>query len=194
MPIALVTQDHPSRQAAEACAREVFKRAYNADLRDFPALLVASRSLSGEVEAVAGVRTAWTGFFSERYLPAPIESLLVSPSGQRADRDAVIEFTTLASRRPAAVLSLIESLRTLALHWGFEWAFFTATARLRFLLRMRDIPLVELARADASRLSTSSDWGSYYGTQPAVCAVHATKAEVFCPSPSSGGMRPQLVA
>ncbi len=173
MPFALVTPDHPFRGAAEACAREAFKRAYDAKLLEFPRLLVVSRSVAGKVEAVAGIRTAGTEFFSEQYLPARVETVISGISNQVVDRRRIIEFTTLASERPAAVLALFDSLGSLAMHWGFEWAFFTATVRLRHLLRIRNIPLIELARADPARLVKADDWGSYYGTAPAVCAIQS---------------------
>ena len=52
-----------------------------------------------------------------------------------------------------------------------RWAFFTATARLRNLLRRAGIPLIELASADPRRIDDAASWGSYYQQDPRVVLV-----------------------
>jgi hypothetical protein len=185
MKIAMVSRNHPMRESAESCARAVFRDRYRAEIEEFPDLLIASCTTSGGVIAVAGLRTATTGFFSERYLPAPIESVLSRVASVPVDRSTVIEFTSFASLHPKAAMVLMGTLRVLVPHWGFQWSFFTATARLRRLLSLESIPMTVLTRADPARLVDAGRWGTYYDTDPVVCAVSRAQLMELANLPAS---------
>ena len=171
MTLALISPGHLQRSEAEACARTVFLQAYGAKLREFPHLLAAWQTTSGRITAVTGLRTSASGFFSECYLSAPVESVLGRLATAPVERGRILEFSMLASTDPNAAIALIAALRINALHWGFSWAFFTATSQLRTLLRRQGIVLTELAVADRRFAPNPVDWGEYYQTDPIVCAV-----------------------
>ena len=177
MSLALISPGHRLRPEAEACARDVFRETYGAKVRELPLLLAAWQSFSGRITAVTGLRTSASGFFSEYYLPGPVETVLGRLAEASVERGRILEFSTLASTDPNAAIALIGALRINALHWGFDWAFFTATAPLRTLLRRQGIVLTELAAADPLRAPRAADWGSYYRTNPIVCAVPRAQTE-----------------
>ena len=53
----------------------------------------------------------------------------------------------------------------------YRWIVFTATSAVRGILQGFDAPLVELARADGTRVANSPDrWGRYYENDPRVLA------------------------
>jgi hypothetical protein len=52
-----------------------------------------------------------------------------------------------------------------------EWAIFTATRALRALLQRGGLNMIELARAEPSRVKNPNDWGNYYKHDPRVMAV-----------------------
>jgi hypothetical protein len=167
--IAVMT-DHPSRAEAEACARRSYDLVYGARLGTFPPRLMALAEAGG-IQAVAGLRTVEDGFFCERYLGDSLSCVLARHTGSRVDARTVVEVTSLAAARPAAFLRLVTGLRTWIPRHGFEWAVFTATRRLRRTLVGLDLSLISLAKADSARVENAADWGSYYATDPAVCAV-----------------------
>lgn len=169
----IVPPPHPLRAAAEACIRGVYEQVYGADGLEFPGTLIAWASTEGLPMCAAGLRTCGDGFFSEIYLDAPIERLLTTTGGTTVRREAVIEVTTLASRRTDLSASFLFQLAGFCRGAGFDWCFFTATERLRSLLRRLGIPTVELAPADPARVRAPERWGSYYQHAPLVCAVHS---------------------
>ena len=57
-----------------------------------------------------------------------------------------------------------------------EWGVFTATAPLRRLLRRAGMTHSELGAARPERLSDPSVWGSYYASDPRVCAFSDSSA------------------
>lgn len=56
---------HRLRGAAEECAARIYAARYGARLQVFPDMMAALRSTDGAIGAVAGVRLATGGFFSE---------------------------------------------------------------------------------------------------------------------------------
>jgi hypothetical protein len=162
---------HPLRAAAEAHIRQIYACSYGATLDGFPDLLLAGMSQRSEIAVAAGVRTAGTGFFSECYLEASIESVLRRVGGGAAERARILEFTTLASDRADLTVAFLRRLALMAEHWGFDWAFFTATERLKELLNSLGLDLIQLATADPGRIERAQRWGGYYRAGPVVYAV-----------------------
>lgn len=166
----LVPPDHPRRAETEDAIRAAFRREHDARLAGFPRTLVAQIDERGVVCAAA-LRFAEDGFFSERYLEGPVEETVSRHSGVRAERDTLAEVGSLASARPGQVWSLVGGVIHHLHGLGIRWAVFTATARLRTLLRWSGVPLIELAAADPSRVEDPDDWGGYYHHDPRVMAV-----------------------
>lgn len=185
MRLILADARHPLRPTVEAAVRAVYARQYGATDPVLPPRLMAGLDADGAVRCVAGLRPA--PFFSEIYLDEPIESLLTSVGGQPVARDRIIEVSALAAPRPGAAMALARAVVALCRRDGFEWAFFTATARLRVLLRRAGVPLVPLAPARADRVNEPRAWGSYYLHDPQVCAVHHAMPTVV---PSDAPIRP----
>ncbi len=170
MALISVTPDHALRTEAEACIQRSYGLTYGARVVQFPKLLMALANCDG-VQAVAGLRTEADGFFCERYLAKNIPATLKQVANATADNATIVEVTSLAALRPSSFLRLIMTLRTWIPRRGFEWAIFTATERLRQTLQTQNLPLIPLAKADPSCVGNAVDWGSYYATDPMVCAV-----------------------
>ena len=169
--VVLIGRSQALRRQAEACIKDVYRQAFGAQNLVLPSTLIALVAEPDRVLCAAGLRVADEGFFSEVYLDRPIEEILSSRSGTTVARNAIFEVTTLASCHAEASTLFLRQLAVLGTCAGFRWAFFTATARLRSLLRQLGIPIFEMAPADPSRLVDADRWGSYYAHAPQVCAV-----------------------
>ncbi|MGO8918458.1 MAG: thermostable hemolysin [Stellaceae bacterium] len=184
--VILASLSHSLRAQAEACIRTVYKRVFGARDLVFPGTLAALVDDKDRPLCAAGLRTAGEGFFSEIYLDAPIERILSARSGRSVAREAVFEVTTLASRSAEASPRFLRHLAILGKSAGFEWSFFTATARLRALLGRLGGPILDLGPADPQRLANAERWGSYYAHSPRVCAVHDQWLEDGAARPREG--------
>ncbi len=169
--VILIPQAHVLRTQTETCIREVYEKYFHAKELEFPGTLIACVDDDDKPLCAAGLRTAGEGFFSEAYLDGPIESVLSARLKKPVTRGAVFEVTTLASRNAAICPAFLRRLAVMGMRAGFGWSFFTATNRLRNLLRHLDIPVLELGPADPRRLSNPERWGTYYTHSPMVCAV-----------------------
>ena len=87
-------------------------------------------------------------------------------------REQVAEVTCLAGSRPGRSLVLVQHIVALLREKGIAWAFFTATDRLRAILRRSGVPALDVAAANGDKVANSSDWGTYYATDPRVVAIH----------------------
>jgi len=134
---------------------------------------------NGECLCASGLRFAETGFFSECYLDVPIERALSEATGKKVSRTGVFEVTGLASRAPRVATRFLRGVVGYGELAGFDWAFFTATHRLRELLNRIKLPPLTLAVADPERVPDSEVWGSYYASAPIVCAVGRGTASSF---------------
>ncbi len=166
----VIPPTHSLRPQVEDAIRTAYRREHDARLGAFPWWLVAETCEEG-VTCAASLRFADDGFFSEAYLDRPVEQAIGHCLGLRADRNALAEVGTLAAPRPGAVGPLVLGIITLLRARGTRWAIFTATARLRTLLRRTGIPLVELAKADPARVAGAESWGGYYRHDPRVMLV-----------------------
>jgi len=169
--VVLVRRGEILREQAEACIREVYRDAFDASIPAFPELLATTVDSGGQPVCAAGLRTEADGFFSEDYLDRPVEQVLGALAGRDVERGRIFEVTTLASRRVAASPDFVRQIASLGKSAGFEWSVFTATSRLRTLLRRLGLPLVVLGRADPARIEDAGRWGSYYSHAPMICAV-----------------------
>ncbi|MGE5506693.1 MAG: thermostable hemolysin [Actinomycetota bacterium] len=171
MTLILALPDHPLRPLLERAVREVFAAEYRADVPVFPRLLVATLDGEGRPAAVAGLRFAEDGLFSEAYLDGPVEVVVGKAVGRPVGRGQIVEFSSLAAPRPGAALPLVDAAVRLALGAGGAYGLFTATNRLRALLRRTGLAAVELAAARPERIANPAVWGSYYLHDPRVMVV-----------------------
>jgi hypothetical protein len=169
----VVAPSHALRSRVEACIRIVYEQAFGVRSPLLADTLVALIDELDRPLCAAGLRTAADGFFSESYLDGPIEQVLTDRTGRPVPRHAIFEVSTLASRNTDMSPDFLRRIAVLGTRAGFLWSFFTATARLRKLLRRLGMPVIELAPAERSRVSESARWGTYYAHSPRVCAVGA---------------------
>jgi hypothetical protein len=169
--IVLVRPGESLRDRTEDCIRGVYQRAYGARIASFPELLVVAIDGKAQPICAAGLRTELDGFFSESYLDRPVEQILTALAGRNMERGRIFEVTTLASREVKSSPNFMRQIACLGKTSGFEWSIFTATSRLRMLLRRLGLPLMVLGRADPARIENAEQWGSYYEHSPMVCAV-----------------------
>jgi hypothetical protein len=83
--------DDPGRSEVEAFIRRIYADRYGAELECFAPVLVSLCDEDGLV-AAAGYRDASRGrLFLERYLDAPVESLLATQAGAAPRRGGIVE-------------------------------------------------------------------------------------------------------
>jgi hypothetical protein len=164
--------DAPGRRDIEDFIRSVYRRRFDADVRQFAPVLVSLHDAQGEPLAAAGYRGAQLGpLFLERYLRAPVQRLLPAMAGQPVHRERIVEVGHLAAARAGEGRRLIGLLSLQLAGEGFEWAVSTLTQELRNLfLRMGVAPLA-LGAADPAVLGEqAAHWGRYYQHRPLVLA------------------------
>lgn len=182
MTLILADRDHPRRLMLERTVRAIFLARYGARIPAFPNRLLASLDESGRPLAVTGLRFAEDGLFSEAYLDAPAEAALGLAVGRPVARSRIVEFSSLAAARPGAALPLVGAAIGLCLTGGAAYGLFTATHRLRTLLRRAGLMTVDLGPARPERLADAALWGSYYLHDPRVLAVSADGLGGLSPS------------
>lgn len=173
MTLMLADRDHPSRALLERTVRQVFLAEYGARVPAFPNTLLARLDGTGQPLAVAGLRFAEDGLFSEAYLDAPAEAVLGAALGRPVARGQVVEFSSLAATRPGAAMPLVGAAIQMCLARGCAFGLFTATHRLRAMLRRTGLVCVDLGPARPERLADPGVWGSYYLHDPRVIVVSA---------------------
>lgn len=178
MQILVLTQKHARRSEIEHFIADVYHRHYGASVPAFPSTLLALLGRDGNCQCASGLRFADTGFFSECYLDQPIEILLSEAAGVRVRRERIFEVSGLASRAPQRSAQFLRYIVSYGEAAGFDWAFFTATRRLRDFLTAIGIPVLILDKADKHRAQNSHVWGSYYERAPMVCAVSRLAAQI----------------
>ena len=179
-----VAPDHPLRDAVEAHIRDVYVRQYGAEIPAFPELLVAMVDPTGAPSCAAGLRFGWDNCFSGCYLDEPVEHLLQRMTGRRVGAGAILEVTTLAGAGRGEARGLVERVIGLGRARGMAWGVFTATRRLRLALRRAGFEFAELVPARRERVARPERWGSYYESDPWVCALEdrvATIADDYLP-------------
>jgi len=169
--------DDPARLEVEDFIRRVYAARYGAQINSFAPVLVSLRDDNG-ITAAAGYRAASRGpLFLERYLKAPIESLLSTQADAPSTRDDIVEVGHLAAAWPGEGRRLIYLLAPELTSQGFRWVASTLTKELRHLFIR--IGITPLALGTANRSALGSDigqWGSYFEHCPVVLAGHLPRA------------------
>lgn len=166
-------QGDADRGEVERFIAGVFARRFGARVPAFAPILVSLRDPgNGVIVAAAGYRPARQGpLFLERYLTAPIESVLGGHTDVVLAREVVVEIGHLAASRAGAGQRLMMLLGPHLEQQGFRWVVGTLTQELRRLMLRLGITPLALARADPNALAEqAAAWGSYYEHGPVVLA------------------------
>jgi hypothetical protein len=173
--LALVQGQGCGRADLEAFVRELFWRCHQARPTELLDELLGIADADGRLIGVGGLTLAATDapLFLETYLDAPIERRLSEAAGLPVARHDLAEIGNLAVQRRGAGAWMMAVLAAHARGCGREWGVFTATAPLRRLFEHLDAPLLVMDSADPARLERgdAERWGSYYDTDPRVCAA-----------------------
>ncbi|HIJ44247.1 MAG: thermostable hemolysin [Rhodospirillales bacterium] len=167
----IIGPHHPLRQAAESLVRTIYAKQYGAIPREFPEMLVALLNKQDQPVCVAGVRFGEDGYFSETYLDGPLEAALSAAAGKLVSRQTILEVTNLACIRIGSSFMLVHEIVAHCRGQGMRWGVFTATRRLRRVIGASCLPLLKLVPARRRRVANPLDWGTYYETDPWVCAM-----------------------
>lgn len=162
----------PNRAELEAFVRSAFMRQHDAMVTSFMPTLLSFRDAVGHLRGVVGLRGAGQrSLYLEQYLEQTIEAAIARATGQKVQRSGVVEVGNLAGANCRAAVRMVALLPAYLLSLDYQWIVFTATDRVRTMLQGFGAPLVELARADGSRVAQGQDqWGRYYETDPRVFA------------------------
>lgn len=183
MNIELLIGDCRGRKEAQDHIKGVYSHVYGAEVTSFAPLLVVAKRVDGEILCAAGIRTAKDGFFSETYLKTDFSTALQQIAHIDVPAEEIMEVVSLAASTPFPVLPMLDKM----IEWGRDNAMtcgvFTATAPLRRLLKRTSLHYVELASADISQVSNPKTWGSYYDTDPKVCAFSEAVSQPVVLSP-----------
>ena len=183
MKIEFLSGDCPGRQEAQDHIKGVYNHVYGAEVTEFAPLLVVAKRLDSTILCAAGIRTAKDGFFSDVYLASGFSTALQHATHIDVPAQEIMEVVSLASTTPFPVLPMLDKM----IEWGREnemtCGVFTATAPLRRLLKRKSLNYVELESADISQVSNPKTWGSYYDTDPKVCAFSEALSQSVVLSP-----------
>ncbi|MGV6806066.1 MAG: thermostable hemolysin [Ruegeria sp.] len=170
MQIKFLTTSSPGRGMAELHIKDIYARSYGAKLDSFAPLIAAVFNGSNQVVCAAGIRTSDDGFFSDSYLTAGFSETLRKKAGLDIKDHEIMEVTSLASASPFPVLPLLDTVIDWGRQQGITCGVFTATRPLRRLLRHAKLAYTPLCAANPNRISNPALWGSYYDSDPWVCA------------------------
>ena len=158
----IIKAGDPLQEAARNLIRSVYRKRYDAVVRDFPELMIALLDEAGAPVCVAGLRLGLVDCFSEVYVDEPLERMLSRTLRKPVTRGEILEVTGLVSTRAGASFPLLQKIVEYGRARGMRWGVFTATGRLRRLIRTTRLPMIELAPATRERVANPEDWGSYY--------------------------------
>jgi hypothetical protein len=147
-----------------------YREIYGANLSPSFAAYLSYKKGPASTAALGFGRAGDQPLFLERYLDAPIETLVRPAFDREIERDQIIEIGNFAATSPYAMIAL----------WGAaandlastsEIAVATLTRPLRRMFRRIGVPIVDLAEALPHRLGESAgEWGTYFAADPRVCA------------------------
>lgn len=149
----------------------IYYKNYQATINPDPNIIIACRDkATGNLLACTGLSFSSPSqpLFSQRYLDAPLDTVVLQQTSQRLLPQQVVEIGSLASDNPAAAADLIRLVPIIAWFMGSKAILCTSTRRLRKLLAFHQIPFTVLAEASPEKLSEEERqaWGSYYDQTP----------------------------
>ena len=165
------------RSDVEALISRIYALRYQAVVLDFTPTLVSLQRDAGVVAAAGYRRASQETLFLERYLDAPVESLLGPHAGVTPRREQIFEVGHLAASRAGAGRDLVVSLCRHLVDQGCEWVVATVTQELDHLFVRAGVEPVRLGVAAPHALgSDAAAWGTYYEHLPTVLAAHLPRA------------------
>jgi hypothetical protein len=172
LDVTAVGRDGADRAALEHYVRTAFNRSHDADVSTFMPTLLAFRDGAGTLRGVLGLRSAADQpLYLENYLDRPVEQAIVAAGYHPVERDEVVEVGNLAAGSCLAAVRMVSQMPVQLMNRGYCWIVFTATSTVHEILLGLGAPLVELGRADPSRVARQADrWGRYYDNDPRVYA------------------------
>ncbi len=167
--IDVIAERSPERNQLEQAIARKFHSAFGAQISQFLPNLLRLK-ISGELGAVAGVRTARSDtLFLEQYIDRPVQQIVAQAYATPVDRDQVVEIGNLAANLHGSSYVLFAVLATVLNQAGFRWVTCTATPRVEAMLTRMQFSYRTICSADAARLDDgSADWGQYYESRPSV--------------------------
>lgn len=152
------------RENVENFIKDIYARAYGADIKIHYPVLMSVRDEKGDILAATGFRPAsGEKLFLEQYLDRPIEDILNCPRGR------IVEIGNLASAGKGASLFLFAALAAYLHHECYEQAVVTSTDFLESRFHQMGLNPHRHAPADPALLISNEErWGSYYDTDPHV--------------------------
>ncbi len=164
----------PDRLEIERFIHDVFAQTYGANVQQFMPQLMSLRDENDELVAAFGLRDADEApLFLERYLDAPIETVLSNRFNRTITRNQITEIGNLAVANPRNAGILIAHIIQHNLDMGVEWCVATAHRSLQNGLVKGGRDVYALQAADKSRLNVAEQvtWGRYYDNAPQVVAI-----------------------
>ena len=160
------------RAEIESFVGDAFVRKHDATVTSFMPTLLSFRDPAGALRGAVGLRGAGDQpLYLEQYLDQPVESAIASAMRGPVHRREVVEVGNLAGANCRAAVRMVALLPAYLLAHHYQWIVFTATSAVREILLGFGAPLIELARAESTRVALGSDqWGRYYDTDPRVFA------------------------
>lgn len=170
--VATVDAGSGERAELEAFVGDAFVRKHDATVTSFMPTLLSFRDPAGALRGAVGLRGAGDrSLYLEQYLDQPVERAIASAMGRPVRRQQVVEVGNLAGANCRTAVRMVALLPAYLLARDYQWIVFTATSAVREILLGFGAPLVELARAESTRVALGSDqWGKYYETDPRVFA------------------------
>ncbi|MEH6405124.1 MAG: thermostable hemolysin [Sneathiella sp.] len=162
--ISIVTGQCDERNTMEAFISDIYRTAYNADIKVTYPYLLGVLNDTGDLIAAAGFRPASDGpLFLETYLTDSVDKLLV------ADRKKIVEIGNLASNGKGASLFLFAAISAYLYHHNYQYAVATGTDFLERRFQQIGLKPRRLGQAfPLSETENDDNWGSYYLTRPHV--------------------------
>lgn len=164
----------PDRARVEGFIRDIYARAYGADIRvDYP-VLMSVRDDSHNILAALGFRyAAHEPLFLEQYTGRPVETILNVP------RTQIVEIGNLASSGNGASVFLYAALASYLDFKNIRYAIVTGTDFLHGSFEKLGLRPQKICDADIRALQNGGqNWGSYYDTNPRVLVGSVDKSVI----------------
>lgn len=186
--ISLSLKSHANRPEVERLIEDVYSRVYGGSIKEHYPILLSACDDAGRVMAAVGLRDAdREPLFLERYLNAPIQTVMTSVFGKDIDRRHIVEIGNLVSLHSGVSIHVFGAVAICLKQLGYTHAAVTATSSLHRSLIRLGIAACVVADADAERLADKgANWGTYYECKPKILVASVDAATTaFAPFLSS---------
>ena len=165
----LARPDSALRTTLEREIHDGYAAHFGAEIGTFMPQLARYSHPHGGTGAI-GLRAASEGpLFLERYLDAPIESIIASATGVPQSRDGIVEVGQFVVTSSRIARDLFRDLVPALVAAGHDWVCFTGTGRIRALVASAGLHGLCVGAACEAQAGDSGDrWGNYYASNPAV--------------------------